>query len=182
MGTGAPGTARGGHDESGRIDVLDTLRDMWTERDPVPPDLAARICFALELEDLEVELAQLGEELGLAGARGEEQARTVTFTSASLSVMVTLGEAVGGVVRVDGWIADGGGLLVTLRRGAGGRPATEPDGTDRITTADDDGRFAFEGVTCGTVQFVFRSPQPDPDAAPLAVQLPRPVVTPGIAL
>ena len=96
--------------------------------------------------------------------------------------MVTLGEAVAGVVRVDGWIADGAGLLVTLRRGAGTRPATEPDGTDRTTTADEDGRFAFEGVACGMVQFVFRSPQADPDAAPPAVQLPRPVVTPGLVL
>jgi hypothetical protein len=182
MGTGAPGSARGGHDDSGRIDVLDTLRDMWTERDPVPPDLAGRVCFALELEDLEVELAQLSEELGLVGARGDEHARTVTFTSASLSVMVTLGEVVGGVVRVDGWIADGAGLVVTLRRGAGPGPATESHSSDRTTTADDDGRFVFEGVSCGIVQFVFRSPESDPDAAPPAVRLPRPVVTPGIAL
>jgi len=171
------GMAGDGPDGSGGIDVLDTLREMWIERDPVSPDLASRICFALELENLEVELAMLGEELGLVGARGEEQARTVTFTSASLSVMVTLSEPVGGAVRVDGWIADGAGLLVTLRQGSGGPPVSR-DATDLDTTADDDGRFVFEAVPTGMVQFVFRSPATNPDA----VQLSRPVVTPGIVL
>lgn len=149
--------------------VLDTLRQMWEERDPVPVDLAARICFTLELEHLEVELAQLQDELGLVGARGEEQARTLTFTSQSVTAMVTLGEAAAGVVRLDGWIGDGGGLLVTLRRSG-------PEGGALETTADEDGRFAFEAIPPGLVRLEFRS---GPGSA---VQLALPVVTPSVQL
>lgn len=152
----------------GYAPVLDTLRAMWEERDPVPADLASRICFALELEHLEVELAALEDELGLVGARSEEQTRTLTFTAASLSAMVTLGDAAGGRVRLDGWIGDGGGLVVTVR-GPEGEPCAQ-------TTADEDGRFAVEDLERGLVRLEFRS---TPESA---VQLSRTVVTPAVQL
>lgn len=152
----------------GYAPVLDTLKVMWEERDPVPADLAARICFALELEHLEVELARLEDELGLVGARSEEQARTLTFTAASLSAMVTLGDAAGDRIRLDGWIGDGGGLVVTLR-GPGGETCAE-------TTADEDGRFAFEDVERRLVRLEFRSTPTS------AVRLSRTVVTPTLQL
>jgi hypothetical protein len=147
-------------------DLVTQLQSMWESRDPVPPDLATRLCFALELEDLEVELARLDTEFGLVGARSEEEARTLTFTSASLSVMITLGDAPGGAVRLDGWIGDGGGLRVLLRR----------DGSDFETTSDGDGRFVFDAVPRGLTQLVFRSDDGS------ALQLARPVVTPAVKL
>jgi hypothetical protein len=104
---------------------------------------------------------QLREEL-LAGARGEERARTVTFTSASLSVMITISAAAD--VRLDGWITSGGGLRVDLLA----------EGQDRSTTADDDGRFVFDGIASGLAQLVF---QPTAGAQ---TKLARPVVTPAI--
>lgn len=141
--------------------LLAALRQMWERQDPAPGDLPDRVLFALSLENLEVEVMQLREEL-LAGARGEERARTVTFTSASLSVMITISAA--SDVRLDGWITSGGGLRVDLLA----------EGQDRSTTADDDGRFVFDGIAPGLAQLVF---QPTAGAQ---TKLARPVVTPAI--
>lgn len=143
----------GGISELARADdvtLLAELRAMWARRDPVPGDLADRICFALSLDDLEVELMQLaGELLRPSGARSEEQARTVTFTSDSLSVMVNISPIRGRSVRIDGWIDDGGGLDVELRLGNGSRRGR----------ADEEGRFAFDGVLPGLMQLVFHPTQ-----------------------
>jgi hypothetical protein len=145
-------------------DVLDLLAAAWRRRDPVPADLAERVCFALGLDDLEVELMRLADQtLAAVGARTDERARTVTFSSDTLSVMVMINEG-GDGVRLDGWIEDGAGLQVTLRIGSG----------ERITSADTDGRFSFEAVPSGLTQLVFL---PTEGALP---RLSRSVVTPAI--
>jgi hypothetical protein len=146
-------------------DLMAALRAMWDERDPVPDDLAERVSFALSLENIEVELARMEEHLlAGAGARGEERVRTVTFTSASLSVMVTIGDEPAGTVRIDGWIQDGGSLDVEVRGEAG----------TRACRADGDGRFVLEGVVHGLVQLIF---QPTAGGTP---DLAAPVVTPAL--
>jgi hypothetical protein len=153
--------ALAGHEDE---QLLDLLAQMWQRYDPPPADLADRVCFALGLEDLEVELMRLGEqELSAAGARADEQVRAVTFSSDTLSVMVMINEGFGGV-RLDGWIDGGGGLQVTLRVGTG----------ERTTAADLDGRFSFEGVPSGLTQLVFL---PTEGAQ---ARLNRSVVTPAI--
>ena len=130
----------------GEEELFGHLRQMWEERDPVPVDLADRISFALALEDLEVELLAMEQsELATAGHRGEEQVRTMTFSSDSLSVMVSITPGREQGMRIDGWITDGGGLDVELRR----------RGSLRRERADDDGRFAFDGIAAGLVQLVF---------------------------
>jgi hypothetical protein len=145
---------------------LETLRLMWTERDPVPADLADRVSVALAMSDLDAELLELVEGmLSSAGARGEERTRTVTFSSETLSVMVTIDAGPGGV-RLDGWIADGGGLRVELRTPMAGRD----------TLADEDGRFAFDAVPPGLVRLVVHPT----DGATLV--LARPVTTPGLEI
>jgi hypothetical protein len=149
----------------GDDDLLDHLADLWQRLDPAPADLAERITFVLGLEDLEVELMRITQaNLSLAGARAEDQARTVTFSSDTLSVMVMINDLAVGGVRLDGWIAEGGGLQVGLRI----------DGSERTTAADDDGRFAFDAVPAGLTQLVFH---PTEGAR---VRLPRSVVTPAI--
>lgn len=156
-------------------ETLDTLRRMWEERDPVPADLADRICFVLSMENLEAELMMLSA--GYAepvGARGEEQARNVTFSSDSLSVMVTISEDTPRV-RLDGWIGDGGGLTVAVREMPSGAPAVAA-AHEQSTTADEDGRFTFQGLAHGLIQLVF---QPT-DGASLTLQ--RPVVTPAVQI
>jgi hypothetical protein len=146
-------------------ELLEALRQMWDERDPVPPDLADRLSFALCLENLEVELLHLVEEtVAPLGARAEECARTVTFSSETFSVMITIQHETTTAVRLDGWIHDGGGLQVGLR--------TSQD--ERMTAADEDGRFSFDAVVPGLAQLVFHPTQG------ATVQLRNAVVTPAI--
>jgi hypothetical protein len=147
--------------------LLTELARLYERIDPVPEGLVERIAFTLALADLEVELAQLTEEYGeLVGARGEEQARTVTFCSESLTVMVTITPAERDVFRLDGWIAPPGAFQVELRS----------DRATRQTEADADGRFDFTDVGNGLVQLVFQSTEHS------GTQLRAPVVTPAVQL
>jgi hypothetical protein len=146
-------------------ELLDAVRRMWERTDPVPGDLAERVTFALQLQDMEAELLRLEQELlAPAGARAEEFARTVTFISESLSVMVMIGVPGPEGIRIDGWVTDGGRLRVVLRGSSG----------EMSTTADDDGRFAFDNLGPGMIQLIF---EPTPGAQ---VELRRRVITPAI--
>ena len=151
--------------------LLRKLRRMWDEVDPAPAGLADRALFAVELADLDADLmtAVLAEEFGLdlAAARGaEENARTITFGSASLSVMITLSASDDGGHRLDGWIVPAGRLQVELRTSGG----------SRHTCADGDGRFVVESLPSGLLQLVLH---PTAGASP---RLTRPVVTPAVQL
>lgn len=150
-------------DEDGRL--LEEIARLFELVDPMPHDLVERIGFTLTLADMEMELARLVAESRVpVGARGEERARTVTFSSDSLTVMVTITPAGQGGCRIDGWIAPGAAIRVELRTDKGSRDVV----------ADEDGRFEFAGVPCGLVQLVFH---PTPD---IEVQLRSPVVTPAV--
>lgn len=151
--------------------LLAQLRRMWETADPTPRDLVERVLFTLELEDLEAELMRLHEATAPAGARageptGAETASTVTFGSASLTVMLTVSAAGDGLRRLDGWIAPAAALRVELRRGDGAQH----------TVADADGRFVFDAVPAGLAQLRI---QPTEGAA---VALDRPVATPAVQL
>jgi hypothetical protein len=126
--------------------VLNSIRAYYDETDPVPAGLVDRITFRLTLDALETELATL-MELDLAGAgvrsADTESVRTVTFTSESLTTMVTLTGEPGGTVRVDGWAAPGAGIRVEVLLDAG----------PRETHADEDGRFVFSGLPRGMAKF-----------------------------
>ena len=112
----------------------------------MPDGLVERISFGITLDALEAEVAQLVRHGELAGARGGAAAmQTVTFSSGSLTTMVTIGASGPDRVRIDGWAAPGGGVTVELRI-ADGR---------RTTIADADGRFVFEDVPRGRAQFLF---------------------------
>jgi hypothetical protein len=144
-GVGVPGAQADG-------ELLARLCQMWEARDPVPPDLDERITFSLALEDLSAEglsteLMSLREGL-LVGtqARGEERIRTLTFSSESLSVLVSVDRGSSGALRLDGWIGEATPMEVELRTESG----------DRRERADGDGRFAFDGLPTGLVQLVFR--------------------------
>lgn len=149
------------------LGLLAEIAAMFTERDPVPPNLADRVLFALQLDDLEMELAQLQTTAGaFAGARAEEHARTVTFASENLTVMVTMTPTGGSRFRLDGWAAPGGDLPVELRL----------DGGTMSTTADADGRFEFPDVPPGRFQLVLHPAE----GSGAALRLP--VVTPAVEL
>jgi hypothetical protein len=156
---------------SGTLDAADVrllgeVAVVYDAADPVPPGLVERLRFAVTLDALEAEIAQLERlDLSIAGARADEatEVQTVTFTSASLTTMITIADTGAEHVRIDGWAAPGAGVSVELRTS---------DGV-QSTVADADGRFVFERVARGLAQFVLRPP--DGDTRPA-------VVTPSMEL
>ena len=73
--------------------ILNSLRAFYDENDPVPDGLVERIQFEITLDALHAEVATLTQlDLETSGARSAatESVRTITFTSESLTTMVTL--------------------------------------------------------------------------------------------
>jgi hypothetical protein len=131
--------------------LLNSLRAYYEEHDPVPAGLEDRIQFQITLDALHTEIATLTQlDLATSGTRSAatETVRTITFTSDSLTTMVTLSPLGDGTVRVDGWAAPGAGIRVEVLL---------PDGP-RDTYADDDGRFVFESVPSGLAKFALYVP------------------------
>src|SRR5690349_20691521 len=93
---------------------LGHVRDLFAHADPVPSDLAERIKFEITVRALHAEVAELmdAELLVTRGvdARVEPTpSESVTFTAASVSLMVSASPSEGdddreGRVRVDGWV------------------------------------------------------------------------------
>jgi hypothetical protein len=154
---------------AGEIDDIDIaalaqMQHMYDRLDPAPPGLVDRITFGITLEALHAEIAEIQRTDSLVGVRSEgvSEAQTITFTSSTLTTMVTISPSGPDNVRIDGWIAPGGGVEVEMRH----------NDTSRRTVADADGRFVFDEVPHGLVGFVLRAPGGNI----------RPVVTPSIEL
>jgi len=154
---------------AGEIDDIDIatlarMQQMYDRLDPPPGGLVDRITFGITLEALHAEIAEIQRTDTLAGVRSEgvSEAQTITFTSSTLTTMVTISPAGPDNVRIDGWIAPGGGVHVEMRH----------NDTSRSTVADADGRFVFDEVPHGLVGFVLRPPGGEA----------RPIVTPSIEL
>jgi hypothetical protein len=145
--------------------LLRQVAAVYDTVDPVPNGLIERIQFGITLDALQAEIAELQRDGDLAGVRTDAAAaaQTVTFTSASLTTMVTITPISADRVRLDGWAAPGGGVVVDLR----------VSGENLTTTADADGRFVFEDVPRGLAQFVLRPPSGTAQNA---------VITPSIEL
>ena len=133
------------------VRVLEQVARLFETLDPVPTSLVERINFGITLEGLHAEIAELQRSGDLAGVRsaGADAAQTVTFSSSSLTVMVTITPVSGDRARIDGWIAPGGGVNVEMR---------SPSGLTSVT-ADADGRFVFDDVARGLVRFLVRPPE-----------------------
>jgi hypothetical protein len=131
--------------------VLGDIRELFETVDPMPADLPERIRFRLALRDLEVEVARLAEEVQLTvAARGNEQTRTITFDSDSLTIMIRLDANRDGTVRVDGWLAPPQRRQVEMKTTA-----------DPLTAVSDaHGRFAFARVPRGTAQLIVHPAEP----------------------
>jgi hypothetical protein len=150
------------------LGLLEEIRDMFQAVDPMPADLPERIRFFLELRDLEVEVARLAaeEDSRLLTARGEEQSRTITFDSDSLTIMIRIDANRDGTARVDGWLAPPQRREIQMKT----------IGDSLSASSDDQGRFAFASVPRGTAQLVVRPTEPGPGGAG------RSVVTPALIL
>lgn len=129
--------------------ALAILRDVYAVGDPVPARLLDRVKFAITLDDLEADVARLQREaVEELATRSEDilKAQTITFTSDTLTTMVTITPLSSERVRLDGWASPGSGLDVELR----------VRDTTHHTVADEDGRFVFDDVSRGLAQFVLR--------------------------
>ncbi|HEV7194531.1 MAG TPA: hypothetical protein VGN19_01200 [Pedococcus sp.] len=148
------------------LTILGEVLEMFDRLDPVPASLGDRVKFALTVQALEGEVAQL-QRLSAegAGVRSVDYARaqTVTFTSDSLTAMVTISALDAETVRVDGWVT-GGRVEVELRERS----------RSSFLETDADGRFVFERIARGLAQFVLRPLDSGIQA--------RPVITPTIEL
>lgn len=141
--------------------LLNSIRAYFDETDPVPDGLVDRIQFELTLDALHTEVATLTQlDLATAGVRttSTEAVRSITFTSDSLTTMVTLTPQGDGSVRVDGWAAPGAHLRVELLLSAG----------PLETHADADGRFVFESVPRGLAKFALHTTRGDETATVLS--------------
>lgn len=153
------------------LEILDGIRDLFEHADPMPPDLPERIRFSLAMRGLEAEVARLtaaGEDHDprLAGARGAEHSRTITFDSESLTIMIRIDSNEDGTVRIDGWLAP------PQRREIEMQTSTDPC----RASSDDQGRFAFISVPRGTARLVVTAAERGNGGSG------RPVMTPPLIL
>ncbi len=144
--------------------ILDNVADVFRAADPVPAGLTEDIKFALTVQAMHAEVAELqrvGAESALA--RSEyTQTQTLTFSAEAISVMVTMSPINADEVRVDGWVTGHDSpVRVELRAGTG------TVGSE----VDDDGRFTIDPAPRGLVRFVFL---PEGDV--------RPVITPTVEI
>lgn len=157
------------HPEGEPLDTLDTealggLRELHARLDPVPAGLADEVKFALTVQALQAEVAELtrlGADESAVRTVDYTRAETLSFSGGPFTAMVTIVDRGPGSLRIDGWVT-GGAVRVELRQ------------RDRTSTIDveEDGRFVFEDVEHGLVQFVLHPLQGGG----------RPVITPSIDL
>lgn len=142
--------------------VLREVRETVDRLDPFPAGLGERVKFALTMQALQAEVAELTRGEG-ALTRGPDedpdQVSTMTFSTESLSIMVTVTEEGASLSRIDGWLTcDTADVELVLA-----------EGTEQRVSASD-GRFVLSGIPTGSARLVVH-----PDEG-------RPVVTPTFSL
>ena len=97
--------------------MLARVANLFDALDPVPAGLVDRVQFGITLDALQAEIAELQRTADLAGVRSgaTSEAQTVTFTSASLTTMVTITPVSADRARIDGWARARGGFEVEMR-------------------------------------------------------------------
>ncbi|GAA3704851.1 hypothetical protein GCM10022399_21810 [Terrabacter ginsenosidimutans] len=150
---------------------LGHVRDLFGHADPVPSDLAERIKFAITVHALHAEVAELMDS-ALLTTRGAEAkveptpTESVTFTAASMSLMVSAGpmdsDESEDRVRVDGWVTTPGARV----------EAVTSEGSISVIS-DANGRFVLDDLPHGPVHFVVTDPGNEDT---------RPVITPTIQI
>lgn len=145
------------------LDNVAALADLFETVDPVPEGLVDRLGFALALNEMMAEVAQLSRmPVDAMAVRGETgaavRAETITFSAESLTAMLSVVRLAHGRVRMDGWVAPAAALDVRLRM----------QGERRGATSDESGRFSFDDLPEGFVQLTFH-PRGTADADALVI-------------
>jgi hypothetical protein len=122
---------------------LNELRDLAGRVDPVPASLVAGAKTSFTWRTIDAELAELAydsvvDERPLAGVRGAQAARVLTFSAPQLTIELEVTPA-GELVHIVGQLVPAGPGSLELRH-RGGVAAAE---------ADELGRFAVAGVSAG---------------------------------
>lgn len=143
--------------------LLTEVAATYDDVDPVPADLVDRVRFALALDEVFDEVAQITRvPVDAAAVRGDLAdavcTDTLTFAAAHLTAMVTVTRSGSGRVRVDGWVSPVGERRVTVRM----------QGSALETHADAGGRFVVDDLREGFAQLVFH-PRQDEAAEGLVV-------------
>jgi len=116
-------------------DLLEVVRTVWAQRDPVPDGLVARLQEATALaagSDFDVELMLLVERSDeLAGARGGSTAYTLRFAHEGADLLVRVTEG-----RLDGWIVPPSPLTVSVLRGGEQLTVVDVGATGRFELVD----------------------------------------------
>jgi hypothetical protein len=133
--------------------ILAGVKDFWTAADPMPASLLDRVKFAIELENVDLEVLRL-TEVQPAAARGDEQSRLITFDSESVTIMVSIRPNPDGTIRVDGWLTPAGRHPIELRS-SGGLDAAGM-AAETTTVSDEDGRFVLDTIQPGMAQLIVR--------------------------
>lgn len=132
--------------------LLQEVALMFDDVDPVPADLVERVQFALALDEVFDEVAEMTRMPADAMSMRTDvtnvvHSDTLTFSAARLTAMVTVARTGPGRVRLDGWVSPQGTRRVDLRR----------QGTRERLSTDADGRFAVDDLREGFVQLIFHS-------------------------
>lgn len=144
--------------EMSREDLLDVVRRVWTERDPVPDGLVARMQAGAATAglDLDLELMLLVERSEeLVGARGTSTAYTLRFEYAGTQLLLRVDGDESGC-RVDGWLTPAAPMTVRALTVRG-------DLREWVATVSERGRFELPGLPPGMVRLRL---EPDDATAP----------------
>lgn len=144
--------------------ILADLREMYSRVDPAPANLTERIKFALTVQALQAEVAELtSTELALTRGQPEpDETSTVTFSTEAMSIMLTLSASGASTARVDGWLTCGRADV----------ELTVGDGKVLHAVADEGGRFVFDDVPPGQARLLVRGHDGSS----------RPVITPAFTI
>lgn len=142
--------------------ILRELREIQSRVDPCPAGLVDQITFALTVQALQAEVAELTSTAGLltrARAEDADEAVTVTFSTDSVSIMLTVSDAGAGRARIDGWLTCGSAEL----------ELSGPDGSTTAAVADPDGRFVIDQLPRGAARLLVRRDHERPVLTPTFV-------------
>jgi hypothetical protein len=131
--------------EMSRDALLDVVRQVWTERDPVPPGLVAKLQAVLAAEDFDFDyelLVLIERSHELSGARGGS-AYTLQFAHGDVALLVRAAaeEQPGDGGRLDGWLAPATQMTI--------RAALVTEDGEWETDVDSLGRFEFRNLPSG---------------------------------
>lgn len=130
--------------------LLRELDTLLRQVDPVPDDLVERVQFALALDELHAEVAEMTRmPLDALAVRTDPavgaSTASLTFTTDAFTAMVTVTRTGEDRHRLDGWLAPPLPVRVVVRMQEG---SAEVEG-------DDSGRFVVEELPGGFAQLVF---------------------------